>query len=673
MFKFSKSRHINFAKLYHEIDYLIGGIPIIKKRRKTRRIFKAVKVFSIFILAIFFIVLIVFFSQIGRISLIYNEAQKGKNNLLSGLVAVREENFIQAGIFADAGKNNFSLALNKNKEIKENFLIANFPLLRRQFENIEYLLNSGEILSRALNQGARLGQEVNSLLAKEKKVGYAELSIEEKRKVLQKIFESSPELTGIKAELDLALVNLVQIDYRGILFPLAGKIGEIEYALKEASFFLSRAIPFTQVLPIMAGYPEKSTYLVLLQNNDELRPTGGFLGTYGILEFKDSEITRLDTHDIYHMDMPVKDKINIQPPEPIKKYLVPKWYLRDANWSPDWPEAARQIEWFYKKEDALLAGKDQINNFNGEFNGVIGITPDFIVDLLAVIGPIKIEGVEYNKDNFTEILEYRVEKGYIQLGVPSWQRKEIIGDIAKEIKIRLFKLPTAELLSIFKIINKNILEKNIFIYLKDGGLQNIIEDQGLGGELKKAPSDYLMVVDANMGALKTDRVINRSIDYKINETEAGLIAKLRVNYSHNGKVDWKTSKYKTYARVYVPAGSRLISAQINKSDILDLGEVNIKNELGKTSFEAFFTLDPGEIGTLYFEYKLPDYILNDGLYQLYIQKQGGVFYKDLRVDINLAQNIESYSPVGFSAKKIDKKEIIWKGDLKTDRMFEINF
>lgn len=673
MFKLSKSKHPNFAKIYREVDYLIGGIPIIKKRRRMRRLMKMLKYFSLFILAVFFLAIVFSLSQFGKINKIYSEAQKGKSNLEFGLLAVKEENFTRGKAFAVAGSENFSAALNKNREIKENFFIANFSPLRKQFGDIEYLLSSGEILGRALSRGAGLGEEINGLLGGDKKVGFSELTIEEKRKVLQKIYESTPELVGIKAELDLALLNLSQIDYNGVLLPLAGKIRDLEENLGEASKFLSQAVPLTEVLPVIAGYPEQSSFLVLLQNSDELRPTGGFLGTYGLLEIKDSEIQRFETHDIYHMDMPVKDKVNIEPPEPIKKYLVPKWYIRDANWSPDWPTSARQIEWFYKKEDSLLSGKDQINNFKGEFTGLIGITPKFITDLLTLTGPITMEGVEYNKDNFTELLEYRVEKGYVQLGIPSWQRKEVIGDIAREIKVKLFKLPTSELINIVKIINKNILEKNIFVYLKDEGLQNIVEAQGFGGEVKMSAGDFIMVVDANMGALKTDRVINKSLDYRVNETGDGLIAKVRVNYSHNGKIDWRTSKYQTYTRIYVPAGSRLISAQVNGDDVLELGRVDIKEELSKISFGTFMAVEPGEIGSLYFEYKLPSGIINDGLYELYLQKQGGVSYKALRVDLSFINKVKSYNPSGFFSRKVGGQEVIWEGDLKTDRTFEVNF
>ena len=34
--------------------------------------------------------------------------------------------------------------------------------------------------------------------------------------------------------------------------------------------------------PNFAGFKEPKTYLVLLQNSNELRPTGGFIGSVGI-------------------------------------------------------------------------------------------------------------------------------------------------------------------------------------------------------------------------------------------------------------------------------------------------------------------------------------------------------------------------------------------------------
>lgn len=670
MFKLSKQKHIDFTKAYNKANDFIAEIPILKKKRKFFMGIKLLKYASLVVLIIFLSFIIVFISQAAKLKNIYSESAEGKNNLLLCIDSLQADQYKEAKNFADRANKNFTLAKKYSVEMKNNFFVSNFPLIKNDANDIDYLITSGLLLSQAANRGSFLALEFENLLGNGKKLSFSKFSTAEKQAILKKIFQSGPELNGLKSDLDLALLNLDQIKYSGLLFPLEEKIKILEEKIKIAASALAQTIPFSESMPYLSGYPNKSTYLVLLQNSDELRPTGGFLGTYGILEIANGEITRFDTHDIYHLDMPARDILNIEPPGPIKKYLVPKWFMRDANWSPDWPTAAKQIDWFYKKENALLSGKNQINNFNGEFTGFIAITPKFITDLLSIAGPIEIEGVNYDQNNFQEILQYRVEKGFVNLGVPSWQRKEVIGDIAKELKIRLFDLPLTQWKDLASVIIKNVNQKNIIFYASDANIERIIKDQGLGGEIKQPQGDFLMVVDANMGALKTDAVINRSLSYALEERDSNFLAKTTINYAHNGSPDWKTSIYKTYTRVYVPLGSKLKKAIFSNKDVPQ-NEISVSEEFGKTAYGFYLTIEPGKIDSLLLEYELPKTLVKNN-YFLYVQKQPGNNIKELTIDLNFLNIIKSYGPAGFNADRSGKSSIKWETDLMSDKQFEID-
>lgn len=631
---------------------------------------KALKFFSYSILIVFFLAVLIFGAQFFNFFAIYKEAKAGKSDLEQAVFLAREQDFKGALIFSRKATDNFNSAIEMLKDARKGFFISRLDFFKSQFNDVEYLLSTAEILSRATTEGLNFAKSLEDLLGGGNKLSFSKFSKEEKKKILGRIYEAGPEIYGMKANLDLALLSLEQISYKGALWPLKNSIFGLREKIEEGRNILREAVPLSRILPVLAGYPAKTFYLVLLQNSDELRPTGGFLGTYGILEVEYGDILRFETHDIYHMDMPIKDKLDILPPEPIKKYLVSKWYMRDANWSPDWPTAASKIEWFYKTEDELLPPENKINNFNGEFAGVIAITPKFITDLFSLTGPVEVEGEEYNADNFVNLLEYRVEKGYAQLGVPSWHRKEVIGEIAKELKIRLMDMPAARWKDIIAVTEDNIIKKNIFVYFKDKETEGLIKENGWGGEMKEVfESDYLMAVDANMGSLKTDVVMSKSMDYKVEESVDGLTAKLRLNYSHRGGFDWKTTRYRSYTRVYVPLGSQLIKAEgATEKDI------KVQNELGKTSFGAFISIEPGQIGSLYFEYKLPEYVageLKNGTYNLYVQKQAGNDINSLSVDVKSADAIKSYSPASLSVVKVSDKEIRWEGDLSGDRRYEV--
>jgi len=670
MFNLSKSKHVNFLKIYKKAKGVYYKIPVFKERRKRNFVFKLIKYFNIAVLFIFLVFIVFIAANLVNLKLIYQNANTGKDNLEYAVALVNNKEFERCLEFAGLAENNFQNASLNIEKIQNNFFISKINFLEVQINDFLYLSFIGEVLSRSVYQGAELGVVFNNILGENET--FTTLPTEKKEKILEFIFKSGPEINGIKANIDLAIINLNQISNSIFTLPLKSKINNIKTNLLQAQNLLSKAVPMSQLIPGLMGYPEKSSFLVLLQNSDELRPTGGFLGTYGILEAESGEILRYDTHDIYHMDMPVKDKIDVEPPAVLKKYLgVEKWYMRDANWSPHWPIAAGKIEWFYNEENKLLPKKDQINDFSGDFYGVIGITPEFVTDLLAVTGPVYIEDEEYNSINFTDLLEYRVEKGYAQLGVPSWHRKEVIGDIVEELKLILLNKGFADLKEVINVIGVNLEQKNIIAYFHDEGMQSIVKQQGWGGHLRETSGDYLMVIDANMAALKTDAVVNRSINYKVDQDINGLFADLRVSYANNGQFDWRTTRYRTFTRVYVPLNSRLIEASGYSE-----GEAAVHNELGKTVFSAFISVEPGEIGVLHFYYKLPEDInslIKKGEYRLLTQKQPGNTVESLEVDLSFINSIRSYNPTGFYVYKSSPQSINWDSDLGVDKEFEVIF
>ncbi|MFA4940998.1 MAG: DUF4012 domain-containing protein [Patescibacteria group bacterium] len=672
MFKFLKLNDINLKNLENKTEDIFDFIPAVKRHRFCQKFLYFLKYFFAFLFIAIFVLIIFSGNLFVSCFRAYKDASAGRDNLTEAIRLVKEKNFSKAEEFSKKAESNFSLSAGNLEIAKGSFFPSLLPALESQFDDCGYLVKTGEILSRSVAQGAVIGEDLKSFLSGELGLSFSNLSTKQKSKILKLIYENGPELNGLKANLDLAFSNLEKIRFRGLLWFSKNKINKIKDQLGEGKALVSKTIPFVEMLPSLAGYPDKKDFLVLLQNNDELRPTGGFLGTYGILEIKNGDIIRFDTHDIYHLDMPVKDKISVIPPEPIKKYLgVDKWFMRDANWFPDWPTTAEKIAWFYKKENSLLPPQNQINNFSGEFDGFIAITPKLIIDLLEITGPIFINGEEYNKDNFQELLQYKVEADYIQLGIPSWQRKEVIGEIAKELKIKLLDLSFWHWREVINIFSEDILKKDILLFFQDDRLQNLAKEWGWTGEIKETNSDYLMIVDANLAALKTDAVMNKNISYQVEQTVGGLIAKVKINYAHNGKFDWRTTRYRTYTRIYVPEGSRFLRAEG-----ISEGEVETGKEFGKTFFGAFISVEPGKIGSLYFEYKLPANLVElveKGKYGLYIQKQPGRDTQELVVDLKLQNKIRLYSPTGFYAEKIGENEIKWKTDLNTDKGFEIKF
>ncbi|MDD4902558.1 MAG: DUF4012 domain-containing protein [Patescibacteria group bacterium] len=665
-----KHKKIDFLTGHENIASLVETLHWHQKRQSRRSVLSFLKYLAVFLIVIFVLgsVLagILFFQFKG----LYDLAASGKADLQNSLNAAQEKNFSAMGDDSLAAENSFTALAGELAALRANPIFKNLNLGQKELADLDSLVASAGVISRALNEAAKLGTQWDGIMGGKFGTNFSQFSTAQKQALLKSIFESGPELNGLKADLDLALLNLDKVEADGFLAPFQGQLKQAKSKLIEASKLLSEAALVSQLAPEFFGYPAKSTFLVLFENNTELRPTGGFLGTYGILQTENGDVARFDSHDIYHMDQPMEalHLLSIMPPDPIKKYLNPTWYMRDANWSPDWPTSAAQIIWFYNKENNLLPAKNQINDFNGDFNGVIAVTPEFVTSLLGLTGPITVNGEQFTKDNFTALLQYKVEQDLAAQNVTSWQRKEIIGKILAEMKTKLFNLDYSQWPAALAKVNEAVKQKNILAYLPDDYHEGLVASLGAGGEIKSVPGDYLMLVDANMASLKTDAVMRRNINYQVRQKSDGLYADLKITYANTGKADWRTSDYKDYARIYLPEGSEITSA--TGFTVLD----KTYDEFGKTVVPGLLNVRLGKSTTLNISYKLPANLadqFSQGNYQLYLQKQPGNMVQTVKVDVMAPTAIKSYNPV--DGVNVNGYDIIWNSTLETDKEFNVNF
>lgn len=583
-----------------------------------------------------FLLILFFALSFGRFRVIYSAEMAGRRELLSAVSAARNNNIQLFNEQAAAAEKSFNDARENLILIKERPIYKNFPLYRRQIEDMEALTKSGELISLSLVNASLIAKEAQDSLFAGGFLDFKNISPEKKIAALRLIRENSPELNGIKANLSLARINLEQIQGYGLLFPLKDKITEIKGQLSLAEEFLGQAIPLVGISSSIFQGDKDRVFLVLLQNNDELRPTGGFLGTYGILilDGKTGKLKSFDSEDTYHLDMPAKDKLDIYPPAPLQKYLqVKKWFFRDANWSPNWPTAAVQAETVYKRELELLGQPVP------EITGVIAITPNLAADLIDLVGPIKVKGVIYNAGNFQELLQYQVEMSYKKENISSWDRKAIIDDISAELKKRLLELPSEQYPAVLKILEKNVARKDILIYLNDPASQKLVVSYGAGGEIKKTSGDYVMLVDANLAAFKTDAVMEKNLSYSVREEKGQLIGEFKLNYIHNGYFDWRTTRYRSYSRLLVPKGSQLIS--INGAQ--ETYPLENDEDLDKTIIPFFFSIEPQKSQEITITYRLPDNLLvssKAGNYSLNWQRQPGSRIKQATVNSYLGSGFK---------------------------------
>ncbi len=532
-----------------------------------------------------------------------------------------------------------------------------------------YLLETGSLVSQSLADSSKIINDFYRLLPNQAAFDLSRLDKQQKKDLMKLLVDSQADLRRATNNLALAENDLSKIKNRQLIIDQGIDLDDLAAKIKNNQAQVAKAAKLAEILPILGGYPKPTNYLFILQNNDELRPTGGFIGTYGLAQTANGELVRLETNDIYHLDMPVKDRFKVEPPLELKKYLNSvNWYMRDANWSPDWQTSAQKIAWFYTQENKLMPAPDSLDNFDL----IVGLTPKAITDLLELTGPIAVRGQVYTQANFVNLLQDTVEKDFTNFGLSSWNRKAVIGDITKAMQAKILANLDKDWSKLLEIISANLDAKNILIYTTNPTIYQSAKNNGWLGEIKNTSDDYLLVVDANMGALKSDSVVNKSIDYSLQETADGLVARVRVNYANRGTFTWKTTRYRSFTRVYVPKGSKLIKAagySGNQEDVV-VGE-----ELGKTYFGALVEIEPGKIGGLSFEYKLPYNLYasyKNGDYGLTVQKQPGARIGELNLDFQFLRSIKAYEPAVFYSY-ITGSRFRYKSDLQSDKNFSLKF
>jgi hypothetical protein len=505
---------------------------------------------------------------------------------------------------------------------------------------------------------------------------FSDLRPESRQRLLSSFVANIPKIRNAAENAALAVVAFDSVPDAGPGSSLKRDLMPLRDRLEEVRAVLVAALPAAETLPTAMGYPDARHYLVFFENNTELRPTGGFLGVYGLLTVKDAEIVSLDTDDIYAIDGPSMGLSRPKPPAPLEKYLgVSKWFLRDANWSPDYPTAAEQMARFFREEAAVAWGAANVP----QIDGVIVITPEIVKDILKVIGPVAADGIVFTPENFVDQLEYEVEKGFVADGIPAEERKGIVGRLTGNMMDRLGRASFDELTRLVAVFEENVRERHIMFWFADPTLQSMAVRNGWAGEMKPVTGDFVAAVDANLASLKTDQAMRRSVRYSVAPEGDGFVGSVAIDYENLGSFTWKTTRYRTFTRVYVPAGSELIDVRGAMADdkIKDPsrrpGQSDSGDEFGRRWFGAFISVEPHEKRTLEFRFRIAPQVARmvaAGEYRLYFAKQPGTLAHGLTLDLDFGKKLKDADPPEAKSEWGDQHYRIMS-DLREDRLFRV--
>ena len=644
MFNLSKSKNVSLDRIYRGAKDLYNEIPQVKKKNKRKRILNFLKILVIVLIIIILFFVIVFAVHFANAMIVINQTKQAKKNLEYSLALLDNREYREAILEATKANSSFSLVKNKLEEYEDNYFVNKNYYLNTQLKNSISICASAEIFTRTIEKLAKFSSDLFGI-NNYKEINFDTLTDEQRKEIFQFVFESAPELNGAKANLNLAVLNLENIDINQLPEFLKNDYEKFSRILYQTEAFFNQLVPSLELLPALSGSPDETNFLFILQNNEEIKAPANQIEAYGILTIKNGKIINFETRSAEILDRAVRDKFWALTPKQIKSnFDINRWYLSDANLSSDFPTAAEKIIWFFEKENQISS--DTIDS--EEIDGVIIITPEFIGSLLKYLGSV--DGVDAN--NYISILAEKEEK---------------IGELIQKIETEIYSLPLSDLMSILNIVQDNLYKKDIIFYLRDELDQGLLKKQGWAGEIKDNVGDYLMISDFALAKEDNRSQISKNITYSVGQSLNGLFADISIRYSNN-YIGESEAPYKVYSRIYVPLGSEL-----RKTQGIKIEEVKKYEEFGKTVYGVLLEIEPGEINYFSLGYKLPESIntwLESGIYNLMIQKQPGSNINNLTVDFDPQNRIKSYEPTGFYVTT-DKDKIKWETSLDMDKKFQV--
>lgn len=480
--------------------------------------------------------------------------------------------------------------------------------------------------------------------------------------------------------------------YRAEAEPILAGARAIAPAITEAG-------PLFETLLTFLGHTTPQRYLLVFQNQNELRATGGFIGSYAEITMAEGKITSvlLPPGGSYHIQGDVRAWLN--PPDPLR-LVTSRWRFHDANWFADFPTSAEKLAWFYEKSGGPTV------------DGVIAVNATMLEEILRVTGPVPMPayGVTLTADNVLDTVQRVVELAPSDPAAP----KQILADLFPILLDRLQAPDPDETLALAELLARGLKEKRVQLYAHDPDVQDVFAARGWDGGIQATDGDSLAVVTTNIGGEKSDAMMHDVVSHHVEISADGkVVDTVTFTRTHTGEAGVPLTGVRniSYLRAYVPLGSRLLAASGDfatppanlfvprdpafgddedvRAALTGLEDaksgVRTLEESGKTVFAHWMQVLPGETKTVRFQYELPGRLalpkqnlwaaLTGGsersAYRLLVQKQSGAEQRSYALSVSVPPTTRPVFTVPNTLTVSDQTVTLPEDRLASDRYYAV--
>ncbi len=460
--------------------------------------------------------------------------------------------------------------------------------------------------------------------------------------------------------------------------------------------FLQEGLLLATVLPELLGANGQRTYLLMAQNEDELRATGGFISGAGLIVVENGQVVSVEFTDASKVD-DWRNKPYDFPPQPFFEIMGMDIFLfRDVNFWPNFPTTAKAAMDLYSYGQGI------------PLDGVIAIDQHFLKILLDSAGPLFVPEIERTLTSENVISEMQAQWGPGDDSQGDWiaERKSFMGPMANALRLRIESdVSSINLLDLAQQLQSAAEQRHLQIYVNDPVAGASLFETGWDGHFaNEEGQDYLLVVDTSMGFNKVSAAMDKEIRYHVMIPESGrAFANLEIEYTHNiepselecqhgtsytnriSYSDLLDDCYWNYVRVYVPVGSELNGSTIIPVPAEQLlsgrrwdGHARVADEsdIPFAVFDNFYLIRQGQQYTGEFRYELPESVIqqiDDGnRYTLRVAKQAGIGLLPFTLRVTLPPGAEFLSAKP-EPSSVEGQDIIFSEIVLADTSYSIDF
>lgn len=591
---------------------------------KTKKSFKLPKKWFIPLIVVVLLLLSSVFTVVLPAKKTINSAKKTYTQAKKAMDAVKKQNIALAGEELVLAKKEL---LATQKDLKSMSYLKFVPIAKGYYNDADHLLKAGVYgvdAAKLLTDSLAPYADVLGLKGQGSFVGgSAEQRIQTAVLTMGKITPKIDEISKYLIEAEKEIHAVDPGHYPSFLggSKIKTQLSQLKTVASEGVVFVNEAKPLIKVFPSLLGESKEKKYLVLFQNDNELRPTGGFITAYAIFRVDRGNIQVEGSSDIYALDNAISKKP--QAPEILKKYLDENIVnLRNVNYSPDYVESMKTFYSIYSPN-----GKANIDGIIAIDTNVLVSTIKILDDQISAAGMTFTTKIDKRCDcpQVIYALEDTISRpvNYQKSG-----RKDILGVLLYEImKKALSSSPKIYWGPLMQSLVTQTSQKHVLFYLLDKDAQNGIEALNAAGRIRPFEGDYLHINEANFKGQKANLFIKESVTQEVNVKGDGSVEKtITINYKNSFPPSdcnlergglCLNADLRNVVRIYVPKGSQLIDSK--GSEV----KVSTGEEFGKTVFQGFLRVRPMGAAKYTITYKLPFKLEKGSPLPMLIQKQAG--------------------------------------------------